>query len=117
MSVILSKTVNYHWEFMRRVEVMRTDLETQYVSKNSWGKKMYYGCIPRFEQNHWYRLRFVKLGNRLHGSVDGKTVFDITDYPFINNGPVLNFGRIGLRQMYNTTMRYKNFIVYEKNGE
>lgn len=115
MGTILGRTVNYHWEFMRRVEMMRSDLETQYLAKNSWGRKMFYGVIPRFEQNRWYRLRFVKLDNRLHGSINGKTVFDIVDDPSVNNGPVLNFGRIGLRQMYNTTMRYKNFIVYERN--
>ena len=114
MDIILNKTLNYHWEYMRRVEMMRTDVETQYLSKNPWHWRMHYSCFPRLQENHWYRLRLLKIGNRLHGSIDGKTVFDVKDDLHANNGPVLNFGRIGLRQMYNTTMRYKNFSVYQK---
>lgn len=114
MGTILGKTVNYHWEYMRRVEMMRRDVETQYLSKNPWHWRLHYGCIPRLEQNRWYRLRFVKSGHRLHGSIDQKTVFDVVDDASANNGPLLNFGRIGLRQMYNTTMRYRNLVVYGK---
>jgi len=110
MGFILGQTRNYHWEFVRRVEAMRTDVETQYLAKNPWGHRMFYGCIPRLQRNRWYRLRFVKLGNRLYGSINGRTVFDIEDSAFNNNGPVLNFGRIGLRQMYSTAMQYRNFV-------
>jgi hypothetical protein len=49
--------------------------------------------IPRLEQNRWYRLRFIVAGRRLHGSIDGRTVFDLIDDPYGNNGPVYNFGR------------------------
>lgn len=115
MGVILGKTVNYHWEYVRRVEIMRRDVETQYVAKNPWHWRMHYSCFPKLEQGRWYRLRFVKIGNRLHGSIDGKTVFDIMDDPSVNNGPVLSRGRIGFRQMYNTAMRYRNFEVYQRN--
>ena len=115
MQIILSKTRNYHWEYVRRVDIIRTDVETQYLLKNPMDIKMFYGCIPRFEQHRWYRLRFIKCGNRLRGSIDGKTVFDIIDNPFQSTGPVYNYGRIGLRQMYNTRMRYKNLIVYTRN--
>ncbi len=114
MGFILSQTRNYHWEFMRRVEMMRSDMETQYLAKNPWAYKMSYGCIPRLEQNKWYHLQMVKVGNRLHGSIDGITVFDLNDDSFNNNGPVLNGGRIGIRQMYKTKMLYKNFEVYTK---
>jgi hypothetical protein len=56
----------------------------------------------------------VKSGHRIHGSIDQKTVFDVMDDTSANNGPVLNYGRIGLRQMYDTAMRYRNLVVYEK---
>lgn len=114
MGDMLSNYRNYHWEYMRRVEAMRTDVETQYVNKNPWGKAMYIGCVPRFEQNRWYRLSCIRTGHRLVGLLDDKVVFDVTDDPYDNNGPVLNSGRVVLRQMYNTTMRYRNFVIYRK---
>ncbi len=107
---------NYHWEFMRRVEAMRTDVETQYVNKNPWGKSIYIGCVPRFDQNRWYKLGFIKKGNRLVGLLDGKVVFDYTENPKDNFGPSLNSGRVVLRQMYNTTMIYRNFVIYRKTN-
>ncbi len=113
MGVILNQTYNYHWEYVRRVEVMRRDVETQYLTKNPWGRRLSYGCIPRLDAQ-WHRLRFVKVGRRMHGSIDGRTVFDVTDDPLANNGPVLNFGRLGLRQMYKTTMRYRNLSVHTR---
>lgn len=116
MSTILRDVRNYHWEFMRRVEAMRTDVETQYVAKNPFAHRLHCACVPRLESNRWYRLRLVIAGQRLHGSFDGQTVFDLTDTPFGNNGPVYNFGRIGLRQMYHTALRYRNFSVHERRG-
>lgn len=115
MNIITSKTLNYHWEYVRRVEIMRRDVETQYFAKNPWGWKMHYGVIPRLEEDRWHRLRFVKAGPRLHGSIDGRTVFDLTDDGSGNNGPALNFGRIGLRQMYKTTMRYRDLRVWTRH--
>ena len=114
MGVILEQTRNYHWEYFRRVDIMRTDVETQYLLKNPWGRTLHYGCIPLLQENRWHRLRFVKIDNRLHGAIDGKTVFDAMDDADANHGPVFNFGRFGFRQMYNTTMRYRNFVVYER---
>ncbi len=107
---------NYHWEYVRRVEAMRTDVETQYVNKNPWGKTLYVGCIPRIEQNRWIKIRFIKIGNKLCGSLNGKTVFEVEDNAYANNGPVLNAGRVVLRQMYNTSMIYRNFVIYRKKN-
>jgi len=115
MGTILGATRNYHWEYVRRVEAMRTDVETQWVSKNPFFRNLHSGCIPRLERDRWYRLRFVKVGPRLHGSIDGKTVFDVRDEPFQNHGPVYDFGRIALRQMYKTRMRYRNLVVHTRN--
>jgi hypothetical protein len=105
---------NYHWEYVRRVEAMRTDVETQYVNKNPWGKSLYVGCVPRLEQNRWIKIRYIKIGNKIYGSFDGKTVFEVEDNAYDNNGPVLNSGRVVLRQMYNTAMLYRNFVIYQK---
>lgn len=116
MRDMLTNYRNYHWEYMRRVEAMRTDVETQYVAKNPWGKGLYVGCIPRLDQNRWYKMQFIKKGNRLYGAIDGKTVFEIEDDPYDNNGPLFNSGRVVLRQMYHTIMRYRNFVIYTKDN-
>lgn len=114
MGEMLANYRNYHWEYVRRVEAMRTDVETQYVSKNPWGKSLFVGCVPRLEQNRWIKIRFIKIDSKLYGSFDGKTVFEVTDNAYDNNGPVFNSGRVVLRQMYNTAMRYRNFVIYQK---
>ena len=114
MITILRDVRCYHWEFFRRVEAMRADVETQYVAKNPFGHRLHSACIPRLEQNRWYRLRLIKNGPRLHGAIDGRTVFDLIDDPFRNNGPVYNYGRIVLRQMYNTALRYRNLTMHVK---
>jgi hypothetical protein len=114
MKTILRDLRNYHWEFMRRVEAMRTDVETQYLAKNPFGRRLHASCIPRLEQNRWYRLRFIVAGRRLHGSIDGRTVFDVMDDPYGNNGPVYNFGRLGLRLMYATAMRFRDLAIWTR---
>lgn len=116
MGTILNDVRCYHWEFVRRVEAMRNDVETQYVAKNAVGVKLISRCVPRLEQNRWYRLRFVKAGARLHGAFDGQTVFDVRDNAWTNNGPVYDFGRIGLRHMYDTALRYRNLVVYQRDS-
>jgi hypothetical protein len=116
MGTILGATRNYHWEYVRRVEAMRTDVETQWLSKNPFGRILHSGCIPRLEQDRWRRLRFVKAGYRLHGSIDGRTVFDVRDDPFQSYGSAYNFGRMAFRQMYKTRMRYRDLVVYTRDG-
>ena len=106
---------NYHWEYVRRVEAMRTDVETQYVNKNPWAKSLFVGCTDRLEQHRWIKIRFMKTGNQLTGYLDGKLIFEVEDNAFDNNGPVFNAGRIVLRQMYATSMMYRNFEIYQKN--
>ena len=106
---------NYHWEYVRRVEAMRTDVETQYVNKNPWAKSLFVGCTDRLEQNRWIKIRFMKTGKKLTGYLDGKLIFEVEDNAFDNNGPVFNSGRIVLRQMYATSMMYRNFEIYQKN--
>jgi hypothetical protein len=115
MGTIISDRVrNYHWEFFRRVEAMRTDYETQVLVKNTWEHPLGFAVMPSLGQGEWHRLRFVKSGSRIHGSLDDRTVFDVRDEPWLGSGPVYNFGRIALRQMYHTTMRYRNLTVHTR---
>lgn len=116
MGPVLHDMRNYHWEFMRRVNVIRTDMETQSVYKNPWGKHLYNGVYPKLQQGRWYKLRMIKLGSRIQGSLDGEVVFDVKDDAHTDTGPIYNFGRIAFRHMYQTTIRYRNLVVYEKNN-
>ncbi len=115
MGPMVNRYRNYHWEYLRRVPFMRLDVETQYVQKNPSGKLLEFACIPKLQQGQWYSLRFAKIENRLYGSIDGKTAFDVTDSPSDGSGPVYEFGRIALRQMYRTKMLYRNLVVYTRN--
>jgi hypothetical protein len=56
----------------------------------------------------------MKTGNTISGYLDGKKIFEVEDTGFDNNGPVLNAGRVVLRQMYATSMLYRNFAIYQK---
>jgi hypothetical protein len=55
----------------------------------------------------------MKVGNKLYGTFDDKLVFETEDRND-NNGPVLNSGRVVLRQMYHTSMKYRNFAIYQR---
>lgn len=111
-TIIADRIRNYHWEYFRRVEAMREDFETQALFKNPWQRPLGYACHPRLSVGEWHRLRFVKVGSRLHGSLDGRTVFNTTDESWSGTGPCYDFGRIALRQMYHTTLRYRNLTVH-----
>ncbi len=113
-TIITDRVRNYHWEYFRRVEAMRADVETQVLVKNPWQHPLAFAVRPRLVQGAWHRLRFVKVGSRLHGAIDGQTVFDVQDEPWGGSGPVYNFGRLALRQMYHTTLRYRNFSVWTR---
>ncbi len=105
----------YHWEFFRRLDVMRRDVETQVLIKNPWEKPMQYGCVPRLKLHRWHQLQVIKEGPRIRCRLNDATVFDVTDNAFQGHGPVYNYGRIGLRHMWSTAMSYRNLSVYEKS--
>ena len=71
--------------------------------------------LPPSELDRWYKLCFVQEGARLRGSIDNRLCFDVADNPFMNMGPVLNAGRIALRLMYESLMRFRNLKVWNHN--
>jgi len=116
-TIIADRVRNYHWEYFRRVEAMRTDVETQFLCKNPWQRPLAFAVRPKLTEGQWHRLRLVKIGPRIHASLDGHTVFDAEDKSWYGTGPWYDFGRIALRQMYHTTMRYRNFSVHTRDTE
>ncbi|MGA2035302.1 MAG: DUF1961 family protein [Thermoguttaceae bacterium] len=68
------------------------------------------------ESAQWHRLLFVQEGARIRTAIDGRRVFDLHDDPLNNTGPVFNFGRIGLRLMYQTRMRFRDLKIWNRNA-
>jgi hypothetical protein len=116
MSTIISDRVrNYHWEYFRRTGDVRADLGTQVLVKNPWLRPLGMATLPRLEVGQWHHLLFVHEGDHLRAGLDGRWVFDLRDDPFNNNGPVFNYGRIGLRLMYQTRIRFRDVKIWSRN--
>ncbi len=116
MGTIISDRVrNYHWEYFRKSVDCRGDLGTHVLIKNPWRQPLQMTTTPPLALHTWHRLQFVQEGARLRAAIDGRTVLDVTDHAFSNNGPVLNCGRIGLRLMYATRIRFRGLRVWNRN--
>lgn len=116
MSTIIGDRVRcYHWEFFRQYGFHLRNLATQIMAKNPWQRPMGMSSLPKLEINKFHRLQLVQEGRRLRASIDGILALDVQDDPLINMGPVYSFGRVGLRLMYDTRMRFRNLKVWNRN--
>jgi len=113
-TIIGDRIRNYHWEFFRHTVDVRGDVGSQVLVKNPWQCPLGLTSRPLLEPGVWYRLLFVQEGTRLRAAIDGECLFDVCDTPFGNNGPVFNSGRIGLRLMYQTRMRFRDMKVWNR---
>ncbi len=114
-TIIADRVRNYHWEFFRRTGDVRADLGTQVLVKNPWNRPMGMATLPSLEVNRWHSLLFVKEGAHIRAAIDGQWVFDLHDDPLINSGPVFNYGRVGLRLMYQTRMRFRDVKIWTRD--
>lgn len=67
--------------------------------------------VGLFEVGIKYHIRIIKYGTDLYMNVEGDGrdelfYFDASGFPEVD------YGRIGLRQMYTRNSRYENFVVY-----
>ena len=115
-TIITDNVRNYHWEFFRRTGDVRADLGTQVLVKNPWLRPLGMATLDRLAVDQWHRLLFVQEGARIRAAIDGRWVFDVHDDPLNNTGPVFNFGRIGLRLMYQTRMRFRDLKIWNRNA-
>ena len=115
MNTIITDNVrNYHWEYFRRAVDVRSDLGTQVLVKNPWLRPLAMSTLPPVRVGEWHKLLFVQEGPRIRCGMDGKWVLDVVDEAFGHSGPVLNAGRIGLRLMYGSRMRFKDMRIWNK---
>jgi hypothetical protein len=113
-TIIADRVKNYHWEYFRKSVDVRCDLGTNVIMKNPWWRPMQLTTTPPLKVGAWHKLLFVQEGGHLRGAIDGEWVIDVIDDPYINNGPVLNSGRIGLRMMYASRLRFRNLKVWNR---
>jgi hypothetical protein len=103
---------NYHCEYYRKMNAVRNDIASAAVIKNPYQWPLAYGTLPgSLEVNAWHRLRIRTDHGRIAVSLDGKCICEGRDIPLTNNGPLLTFGRVALRQMVNTKMIYRDLRV------
>ncbi len=108
---------NYQWEYYREMNDTRNDVSTHYFKKNPTTWLMAYQDVPGLlSDGQWHQLEYLQEGNHLRGAIDGLTVVDVLDHSKIHHGPVLTFGRLGLRCMLRTHMVFKDLEVKNKTS-
>ena len=117
MTMIYGEDVrSYHWEYYREMADMRNDLDNSALIKQPWNYPLAFGAQDApLTMNTWHKLQFRQIGNKIVGAIDGKIMFDCIDDGFINNGPVLDFGRIAIRLMLHSKMVIRNLKVYNRS--
>ncbi|MEI7728916.1 MAG: DUF1961 family protein [Verrucomicrobiota bacterium] len=116
-TIIGDRVRNYHWEFFRRTGDVRADVGSQVLIKNPWNWGLGTAALPPIATNCWHTLLFVQEGAKLRCALDGRWVMEATDSPTMSTGPVFNSGRIGLRLMYRTRMRFRDLKVWNRQAE
>ena len=116
-TIIGDRVRNYHWEFFRHAVDVRGDMGTSVLVKNPWQLPLGLATRQPFVKGEWYKLLFVQEGGHLRAAINGEWLLDVNDSPFTNNGPVFNCGRIGLRLMYQTRMRFRNLKVWNRDSD
>jgi len=115
-TIIDDRVRNYYWGFFRRTSVSaRVETSTHTLMKNPWHRHLGVSSGPPVEIGQWHRLLFVQEGARLRCGLDGREVLTGLDDPLNGSGPVFSIGRIGLRLMFQTRMRFRSLRVYTRD--
>lgn len=114
MKTVHSEDVrNYHVEFFRKMNVLRNDVASIAMIKNPYQWPLAYGThVEQLAANTWHRLQVRMVDGHVTLVMNGQVWAEGDDRSNANNGPRLNFGRIALRCMVNTHMRFRNLKVY-----
>jgi hypothetical protein len=118
MTMIYGEDVrSYHWEYYREMADMRNDLDNSALMKQPWNYPLAFGARDApLSIDTWHKLQFRQIGNKIVGAIDGKIMFECSDDGYINNGPVLDFGRIAIRLMLHSKMVFRNLKVYNRDN-
>lgn len=106
---------NYHWEFYREMNDTRNDVASCALLKNPYAWPLGFGTLSHpLETNTWHRVDFHQEGRSLRCAINGVQMIHAVDNPKANNGPVYRAGRIALRCMTRTEMRFRNLKVHTR---
>lgn len=116
MKTIISNVRNYWWEYFRRTPPARDDASTHLLVKGPHHHPpLGHNVCEMPEPNTWHTLTVNKEQDRIRCAIDGRCVFDVEDSSGAGNGPSYNAGRIGLRHMQKTRVRYRNLRVHTRS--
>jgi hypothetical protein len=116
MTMIYGEDVrSYHWEYYREMGDMTNNLDNSAFMKQPFNYPLAFGSRNApLTMDTWHKIQFLQIENKIIGAIDGIIMFEVTDQGSINNGPVLDFGRIAIRCMLRTKMVFRNLKVYNR---
>lgn len=112
MRTLLSDMRAYWWEFHRKTPPTRKRDDTHILLKAPHGNPPLddnIGDLP--DVGTWHTLTVSKEGDRIRGAIDDTVLVDADESDFPGNGPSLNTGRVGIRHMQKTRIRYRDLRV------
>jgi hypothetical protein len=106
---------SYHWEFFRRMSCTRKDIETQVLFKNPYMGMIGSRLIPKLETGKWYHMTIIKNDDRIILALNDEIVMEMVDDSNETQSPSLYRGRLGIRHMQWTRIRYKDLRIFVKD--
>jgi hypothetical protein len=108
----------YWWEYMRRTPPVPHDRCTHLLAKGPYQRPLADNVRTNLPQRDvWHELVVQREAGRVRCGIDGDCIADVRDDPGLGHGPVHNCGRIGLRHMQRTRVRYRDFELYTRPQE
>lgn len=115
MKTHLFQLRNYWWEWLRLTPVVRTDRRDHVIAKGPHLAPVLdhnLADVPGVDQ--WHTLTIRREGERVRCAIDDRCLLDARDPPFTGTGPPYNVGRIAIRHMQKTRIRYRNLRVWTR---
>jgi len=118
MKTHLFQMRNYWWEWLRHTPVVRRDRRDHVIAKGPYlSPPLGHNVVDVPEVDEWHTLTVHRSGHRIRCAIDGRCVLDARDPPFTGTGPTYNAGRIAIRHMQKTRVRYRDLKVWTRPAE
>lgn len=115
MKTHLSQIRNYWWEWLRLTPVQNDDHRDHALAKGPHlAPALAHNVLDEPTVNEWHTLTIRRTGDRIRCAIDDQCVLDARDPPFTGTGPPYNAGRIAIRHMQKTRVRYRDLKVWTR---
>lgn len=112
MRTLLADVRAYWWVFHRKTPPTRKRDDTHILLKAPHSNPPLDDNIGNLaDVGTWHTLTVGKEGDRIRGAIDDTVIVDADESDFPGNGPPLNTGRVGIRHMQKTRIRYRDLRV------